>query len=127
MQLQKISNIQPASFVPNNREDSLQIKLIVGLLKSSIEEGKSITLDDIRYAHAEYAMTSRRNGSGYNWFIDDDGEKRWRRAKSKEEWFSSHCYPSLSVTWFKNNLGAAILKGRILAIPVIELDEIVVQ
>jgi hypothetical protein len=124
MQLQKISNIQPASFVPNNREDSLQIKLIVQLLKSSIEQGKSITLEDIRFAHAEYAMTAKRNASGYGIFMDEDGEKRYRRAKSKEEWFSSHCYPSLSVTWFKNNLGAAILKGRILAIPVIELDEI---
>ena len=122
MDLQKISDIKPASFVPNNREDSLQIKLILRLLKSSIDNGKAITLDDIRMLHAEYSMTVMRNGAGYGWFWDDRLNRTYRRAKTIEEWLHSHSQPSLSITWFKNNLGAAILKGKILAIPVIEID-----
>lgn len=122
MQIERISSLSAASFSANKRENTLNIKLIVDLLKTSIEKGKSITVEDIRGAHAEYSMTSIRANTGYGWYIDDDGQKRYRRAKTKKEWLSSHCYPSLSVAWFKNNLGAAILKGRILAIPVIEID-----
>lgn len=125
MELQKISNITPASFITNNKEDSLQIKLILHLLKNSIKNGIPITLEDIRNTHAEYAMLSRRNGSGWNWFINEKGEKIWRQAKSKEEWVNSYSTSRLSILWFKNNLGAAILKGRILAIPVIEINEII--
>jgi hypothetical protein len=121
LELQKISDFQAANFQANTKEDTLQVKLVIKLLTDSIKTNTIITLDDIKDIHAEYVMASKRNGTGYGWFIDDDGKKSWRRAKSKEEWKSSHCYDSLSLTWFKNNLGQAILKGRLLAIPVIQL------
>jgi hypothetical protein len=122
LQIQKDSGVKPASFSALKREDvsRFQTELILRLLKSSIENNKPITLEDIKDIHAEYAMESRRHGSGYNWF-GENGQKVWRRANTKEEWKNSHCRSSLSITWFKNNLGAAILKGKILAIPVIEL------
>jgi hypothetical protein len=117
----KQSDLQPASFVSNSREDSLQIKLILRLIKTSIANSTPITVDDIRLLHAEYALTTLRNGVGWDWFVDPDGEKRWRRAKTVEEFFKSHSRPYISIHWFKANLGAAILKGRILAIPVIDI------
>lgn len=123
MEIQKISDLKPASFSMSGRNDSLQVKLIVELINDSIKNEKPITLDNIRNAHAEYSMNAKRNGTGYGWHTNADGKKQWRRSISKDEWLNCHCCPSLSITWFKNNLGAAIMKGRLLAIPVIDIDE----
>ena len=41
---------------------------------------------------------------------------------TRETFRKQKCYESTVIAWFKNNLGSAILKGRILAIPVIELE-----
>ena len=39
-----------------------------------------------------------------------------------KEQFKRTVYDVKAVQWFRNNLGSAILKGKILAIPVIEIN-----
>lgn len=117
----KVLNFKPAFFNADVKPETLQVNLIIGLLKRSIENGTPITVNDIRMIHAEYAFKSYRNGCGWNWYKNADGEKEWRRAKTVEEYFDGYCYEYKSLMWFKNNLGSAIIKGKILAIPIIEI------
>lgn len=124
MKLSFFKNIPSASFYSLPKEDTLPIKLILNLLMDKIKENKVITLEDIKNARAENGMQKRRNGTGNGWFLDKEGKREWRQAKTKEEWLSSsYCWDSFSIQWFKLNLGAAILKGKILAVPVIQIDE----
>ncbi len=119
MQLQNISNIIPASFNVVQRKDTHQVELIVELLTRKIEAKEPVTIDDIRDIYAEYSMKKNMHRAGFRY---EDG--KWIKSKTKQEWLDSWCSQWRAVPWFKQNLGAAILRGRLLAIPVIDLNEL---
>jgi hypothetical protein len=98
-----------------------QIKMIVDLLDKGIKDGRSITIDDVRLIHAEYCYKMRRIGVGYNYYTDTEGTK-WRQARTVQEYYEGYTGERTTIPWFKNNLADAILKGKILAIPIIEIN-----
>lgn len=120
MDIQKISPLTPVNFNGIKNNDSFSVQLIIELLSKSIQESIPITIDDIRSLYIEYSMTVKRHRSGLIWKQDENGKFCYQYAKTKEEWLRWGS-KRRAITWFKQNLGSAILKGRILAIPIIEI------
>lgn len=117
-ELVKHSGLQPASFDDGKRKDTYAIQLVIDLLKRKIKTGTPVTIDDIRGIHADYSMKRDLHRAGYKY---ENGQ--WIKAKTKQEWLDNWSSQYRAIPWFKTQLGAAILKGRLLVIPVIDLEE----
>lgn len=116
----KIQDLKPASFGFGNDRSYSQTKYIIDLLKSSIEESKIITREDIVNCFLDYKFHGIKiiKISERNYWAGEYEIKEYTR----DEYRKTKCYPPTIVQWFKSNLGGAILKGRILAIPIIEIE-----
>lgn len=112
-------SIQPASFQSRSDRTFLQTEYIVHLLKRGIDEQRILTREDIIdcyvsfYFHGKEKLVRRE----WNYFERKEVENTY----TPEE-FRAKLYAPSVIQWFKNNLGAAILKGRILAIPLIDIE-----
>lgn len=117
MELQKISDIQPASFQKRLEKLSDGQAKILELLKNSIENNKQITTEDIVDLYFSIvskdgvAITIRGNMYSSQHFYSYNIGKNHQYTRTK------------AITWFKQNLGACIIKGRLLAIPVIDIAD----
>lgn len=122
----KPSNIQPASFlrsVSAKKRYDLQTNLVIKLLQKSIEAKSPVTLNDIIDCYLDFVF---RNGSSVerssyrvtNWQERDRRQYFTREELKAKKWYIE----DESLNWFKKNLGAAIIKGKILAIPIIEIE-----
>jgi hypothetical protein len=117
MELIKQSELKPASFQNRTDRTLLQTELILELLTKGIKENKVIDRDDIincyvKYVFREGRVVTIQKMQDWKWvdlIVDEEDFKKEYWTKSK------------ALNWFKCNLGAAILKGRILAIPVIDI------
>ncbi len=121
-EVQLTNELKVVSFKQPIRKSKLQIMIIVSLIKRKIEDGQAITVDDIMDAHAEYQMKAMRNGSGKIPVYENGRWVRWRIAKTFEEWRSLLTYPPLSVKWFSQYLGESIIHGKMVCIPIIEVE-----
>lgn len=115
-------------------------KLILEFLKSSYENKKIICKNDIYniycfWKFGEGKMTNKRKYT-YDYYDQifyhdtSTGEKRTKKVygkiysneiMTKEEYINSFGNKTKSIGWFKNNLGAVILKGKLVVLPVIEI------
>lgn len=101
-------------------------KALVAFLKNKANSNEMITRADI----LDFYITHVRGGEYFKIY----GQKphpdprythtiydfsNWTWGKWRDQYNISSC----AVTWFKNNLGSCILKGKLLAIPVIEIDK----
>jgi hypothetical protein len=114
--VENISSIQPASFARRWDKISDGQDKILRLLQKRIEENKPITTEDI--VDCYFATTSKdgltvrvRGNFSYDSFFCHDVPKTNGTARNR------------AIIWFKQNLGSCIIKGRLLAIPIIEIDE----
>jgi hypothetical protein len=123
----KASGMSAVSFENRNR-DTPQIKLIVNLIKRFATEQRPITAKDI----IDTYMTWRTEYKNYNKFYKSQyvgydslsGRCKYLHTEiSAEEYKEGYEVKALSKTWFKNNLAAAIIKGRLMVLPLIDLDE----
>lgn len=117
----KPSDCGVASFDEAKNKSTFQIDCILKLLTDSIAANRVIGVDDIRNSHAEWCVKYAQWRSGSGWFIRN-GEKVWGRAKTKEEWLESYCSKYRSIPWFRSHIGHAILKGKLLVLPVINIE-----
>lgn len=131
-ELSKQSDIKAVSFKANTRTTP-QIQLVIGLIKESIEKSKPITKDDIIDIYIQWRLTTRNKltlqklshtESRYNeyWkkFMDYGVYKLYE--VSAEEYAKSYHAGILARQWFKGNLASAIIRGKLLVIPVIEIE-----
>lgn len=117
MELVKYSELKPASFQNRTDRTLLQTELIIQLLTNAINEGKVIDKHDIIDCYVKWVFREGRVVT-----IQKMQDWKWVDLIVDEEDFKKEYYtPSKDLNWFKSNLGAAILKGRILAIPVIKI------
>lgn len=120
MQLEKVNNLTPASFGRGGDRTYLQTKYIVALLAAAIKESRVITRDDIINCYIDYKLNGRESFSIREWNYQLQREVLNEYNRNT---FMKRLWKPTAIQWFKNNLGAAIIKGRILAIPVIETME----
>ncbi len=120
--LVKLGDIKWMKFDEQPKEDTVSVRLIIKLLTDCINEGRQVTIDDIRGIHADYSMQRGMHRAGWVWDKKEDPNGKWVRAKTKQEWLDNYSSHYRAIPWFKTNLGNAILKGRLLVIPVINID-----
>ena len=117
------SDLQAASFSSGLTKAELQIKLVFKLLSYSIKEKKAITKNDIIECYLDYIFHGdediiyRKALDWKQYNPDMTGNVTRYTIREKHNWY---CERS-ALEWFKKNLGAAILKGKLLVIPIIEI------
>lgn len=118
------SNLSPASFSTSINRTNLQVSLIVKLLKESIDKQLPITRQAITDLYVEW---KDKTGAAiykevYIGFTDPTRKYPYQTVEISIEQFAKEWNtPTKAKSWFKMNLGAAIIQGKILAIPVIDL------
>lgn len=122
-EVSKISELKPASFEGKDRLTREQRKLLE-LLKEKIHSNLPITRNDI----LEFYITNIKKSPTYkNYARKWDAQYRGYSTDFNDYdirfWKDKYGIMTLALQWFKNNLGAVIIKGKVLIIPVIELNE----
>lgn len=125
MSLELQRQLTPASF-KNNDRTTKQVDMIVDLLQTSIKEQRQITLDDIIKTYVNWREKNGREfyKEVFNHGWKEKGEHYYKYPRITRKEFSE--LPETKMTarnWFKNNLGSAIIRGKVLAIPVINIDD----
>ena len=121
----KDSHLQVASFVPPNRIYS-QTRVIIQMLIDSVKNGKPITKEDITNAYIDWKVSEGKKlidkvYNGWEWKEKGFNYQYSYIEVSKEKYATLYETPGNARNWFKSNLGAAIISGKILAIPIIEI------
>jgi len=124
-QIVKLSDLKPASFDDRNlvRVTDGQNALIA-FIKDKAEKGEIITRDNLLDFYIEkvkgseyYKVYGKKSHPDPNYTHMIPDFDNYRLAK----WREVSDIKSQAIQWFKNNLGACILKGKLLAIPIIEV------
>lgn len=111
-------NIIAASFVAKPRNKP-QVQLVIDLIKNKIQANEKIGLEDIIDIYTEWRIKCTRSKLTLQLFV----YPTWRLVDHSSEGFKQQ--PSVKVLaqqWFKNNLAAAIINGKLLVIPVIDIE-----
>lgn len=114
-QLEKLTALAPTPFDPTFNNLTRGQSLLMNLLKDAIEQKKPVTRDDIAECYIKSVAPS---GSKTMWVWDNGKYTHAFVPLKKDSW----SVKTKSIQWFKLNLGSCILKGKLLAIPVIEID-----
>lgn len=118
----KHTELKAASFHNGIVKLDVQVSLIIKLLMTSINENKALSKEDIINCYLDFSFRDGRetiyrkgldtsNWGGRNGIVTKD------YLKNEIPLYTEH----LALDWFRKHLGSAILKGKLLAIPIIEL------
>lgn len=115
-------NLRPASFV-NGIQRYNQTFLIVKMITKCIKEEKRITLNEIVECYLEQMFPSEHSTKlGYY----PTGDGRVYHGYIKRDLFVKerglNNLDAKAKGWFMVNLGAAIIKGKLLVIPIIDIE-----
>lgn len=117
----KQSGLKAASFC-NGIKRYQQTFLIVELIKKSISESRQITIEDIVSVYLDKKFPTPYS-SAIGWWEDSNG--KWIHYYCSRETYikykMNNHLEDKAKNWFMSNLGAAIIKGKLLVIPIIEL------
>lgn len=116
------TGLKPVSFaVAVKRED--QICIIVNLLKKCVLEDTKISIEEIIEAWSEWTFRNGRVIFGYYY----DENNQWINSHNMhKERFLKYCRDAAerrAKDWFMRNFYAAVIKGKLLVIPIIEIEE----
>lgn len=97
---------------------------LLTFLKSRIVHNKPITRKCILNFYISYVKGSEFYASPIYDYVERNGEKIWAwTGKNKDaRWRDEWNIENQAITWFSSNLGKCILKGKIIALPVIEIE-----
>lgn len=109
------SEFKPLSISRESGKSTLQVTLIVGMIKMCINDNKPLSIDDILDCYISYQHKCDR----YRTFSIFRFQ-RWEKL-SEEDFRKEYQTISKAKAWFKNNLGSAIIQGKLLVIPIIEI------
>lgn len=122
------SDVKAVSFSANNRITP-QIKLVIALIKQSIERNKPISKEDIINTYCDYRemhpyAPHRRLPIFYKeeWKYSNNSRIVSYKEISRAEYATTYTARLNAMQWFKGNLAAAIIKGKLLVIPIIEIE-----
>lgn len=118
----KVSNLKPVSFeVPVNRLTPAQTEMLK-LLKKCIEEKKILNRDVVLDFYIKHIKKSESYTLTHRWDWIDGGYIRIKIVPELHLWKEEYMIGYHAKTWFQRNLGAVIMKGKLLVIPIINLD-----
>lgn len=122
--LVKSSDLRAATF--NSGRSTKQVDIIVNLIKSSIEGEKKIDSDDIISAYIDWVLLTGKQlkeqiYNGWNWRENGYSREYTYQEVSREKYSTLWSTKTKARQWFRSNLGSAIIQGKLLAIPVIEI------
>lgn len=103
------TGIQPSSFDATDRKLTTGQKMLIELLSQKIKDKQPIKQRDIVDL---YFKIFSKDGVWITvyFYFKHDVDKNNYYAKAK------------ALSWFKSNLGSCIIKGKLLAIPIIEIE-----
>lgn len=111
---------KPASFIYDGKYRR-GVELVTSLIKKSIEENKAIEKEDI----LDLYWLFKSHGGTKAVFIHnyDRAKGAWEWIKATRENFGdNYRIRENAPNWFKNNLGSAIIQGKLLVIPIINIE-----
>lgn len=127
------SDIKAVSFSGRNNTTP-QIKLVIDLIKESIASNNPITKEDIIRIYIDWRLTTRNSILSLEKFSHTEAKynEYWKKITdhsvykyfevSREEYAKHWGTANLARGWFKNNLASAIIKGKLLVIPIIDIE-----
>lgn len=103
------------SFINTSRRKGADsIELVIQLLCKSVNEGVAITRDDIKILYWIFRSKGKDTAKfEVTWFRYEEVDK----DKFMADWRTERN----ALGWFKNNLANAILQGKILILPIINI------
>lgn len=113
--VEKISPLTPVPFDGSLSSLTVGQRNLLALLSEHLKNGQPITRDDI----AECYIKSIAPNGKRTWVYKDGRYQHVHVFFKKDMW----SVRTKSIMWFKQNLGSCIIKGKILAIPVIDVKE----
>ncbi len=120
--LVKNSDLKPVSFDKGLRGLTVGQCNLMEMLIKHLNEGISITKDDIIDCYVKsVAVNGMAKRLLFNFSFDDDNNQPNYKNKIVDitkRWDTK----GKAMIWFKQNLGACIIKGKLLAIPIINMD-----
>jgi len=118
-EISKQTSITPASFDRRDVNITKAQRLILDLLHNKISENKPITRDEI---NSLYLQCTSNDGYKYFWRQGEvsPGVMKYGNFKTHISRINPDHVRTQARQWFAINLGSCILKGKILAIPIIE-------
>lgn len=121
------NKLQPASFwnatKQKNSRHEYAVNSVVKLLHDKIQKSEPVTLEDIKDLYLNYIFrgevkTVYRKALDWMSFIPErTGIVDRQIMKEKHDWYLEY----MGIDFFKKNLGSAIMKGKLLVIPIIEI------
>ena len=117
----QVNDISVASFaLRSNRKGVKTAELIIALINKSIEEQAAITREDI---HRLYWLYKTDNETApmqeQREFVSGEG---WKNVVFDRESFINHWRMQRNaIGWFKAGLSSAILEGKLLVLPIIQI------
>lgn len=132
-QLAQQSTIKAVSFAGTTRATP-QIRLVIQLIKESVEQQRPITKEDIIRIYIDWRLTTRNSTLSLEKFSHTEPKynEYWKKIMdysvykyfevSREEYAKNYKTANLARAWFKNNLASAIIKGKLLVIPIIDIE-----
>lgn len=123
-QLNKLSNARAVSFIDKARSTP-QETIIIDLIKLSIENNKPITQDEIIEAYVTWKEAKDGILIEKTYLHHNPGSYHisWEKKEITRNEFAALWATKIQArTWFKSNLTGAIIKGKLLVIPIIEIE-----
>lgn len=115
----KQSDAKAASFL-TERQAKLGVELVTDLIKSAIKASEPITQEAIMECYWQF----RSRGGTSKVFLNkwEYNSGNYKKEVNKEEFKSDWRVKNNSFTWFRANLGSAIIHGKLLVVPIIEIE-----
>lgn len=120
-------NISTAVSFDNKKDVLREVeKKLILLLRESIEKSKPITKDIILDFYIKnikksetYKTYGKKPHPDYRYTFQVTDYDNYKIHKYRDD----YNIKTIALQWFKANLGSVIIKGKILIIPIIEIDE----
>lgn len=117
--LAKQSDLKPVSFSAFKDNLTEGQKLLLAMLKKHIEEGLPITKQDILDCYVKSVSNADGTKTIRDWNFVHGEFVYFTKEVVYKDTYRARTYAN---QWFKNNLAACIIKGKLLVVPVIELE-----
>lgn len=115
----KLKFFNAASFSVAKRKGYKSVELIISIIAKSVAEQQSITRDDIYLLYWLYKTDHETKEIITDKWISGLGVRNV--TLTKEEFIHDWRMQRNAVGWFRSSLSSAILEGKLLVLPIIEI------
>jgi hypothetical protein len=121
-EIEKLCDLTPVPFATAKPRMTERQVALLALLNKGITEKRPVTREEIINFYVEWSYPDGQIWENYVESNPTGGYHYKRRKVPLDLYRHRYTINPAAIQWFKSNLGACILKGKLLAIPVIEID-----